>query len=494
MTRSEISLEDFRKDTLERSLRDSDMKQYNDLYYQNPPTIIDHVEMTPNKIIAGFKTLNYTGDKNEIVVSDIEKFDKSGKPLTLHMLIVGENGTGKSVFAAHAIYINFCDRFNEHVIIYDPKDEWEEHDEPSFSSKQDTKKRRLVDKLLNDIGEVEGKKLERKGYPAIKISPYCRSGVKQKGVKQFAICYQDLLRLKRRNKPEAAKQLIRLLGLDLQQHELIYSIINRVLEDDSVSSFEEFIQCVKRMKKKKDNRGVEIADDEGFSEKTVVVLVRKINLALESKYITDDPEDSINILELVRDNKVVIFKGLIKSSHSMSPAEKPFYVTFDIIYKELFDDCIAYHVNHDEDAVMKQENGVLFVFDELTMVANDAETTETRDMVSSFVLQGRAGRMDFLGIAQESSQIYKELFAQIKIIFTTWLTPSNTKMIESKGVGKQWTDKKEGGLLTTLKKGVEPIICGEKSGMRVSQIAIINSNNLADIKKCYPFPPLSASL
>ena len=505
---NELTFEQLRKDTLERSTRHTDREKWNELYYKKPPTILDHVELDSNKIIAGMKTLNYNGNKNEIVVTDVEKFGKDGKPLTIHALTVGENGTGKTVFSAHLIYNNFSDRFHEPIFIYDPKDEWSEHDEPSFTSKADTKKRKLVDKLLDEIGEVEGKKLQRKGYPSYKIIPFCGKNTSRKGVHKFAISYDNILRLRKKIKAEAPKQLIRLLGLDQQPHELLYALIESTLEDEDVKSFKEFMESVKKKQRKKDERGLEIINPnkpDEFSEKTTVPLLRKMTMALQNKYITDIESESINVLELIRDcnlkheghsekdYNVVIFIGQLKSSHSLSPAEIPFYVTLDITFKLIFDDCMAFHVEGDYSSIIQAKNGILIVIDELTMVANANEKTETRDMVANFVLQGRAGKMDFLGIAQASSQIYNELFEQIKIIFTTPLTPSNTKMLAEKGVEKHWIDKKEGGMLTSLKKAVEPIICGEKSGMRVSQIAIIDSNTQR-VQKCYPFPPLSNSL
>jgi hypothetical protein len=471
-----VQIEDFRKNLLGRSYQYTDMQKYNALYYVKPKEIINSVEMTPNKIIAGFSTLDYK--RENLVIIDIGKFTKGGRPRAVQMLVIGPNGTGKSALAGNLIFTNFVGRLGESAFIYDPKDEWDNHTQPAYASKRETKQRVLIDRLLDEIGEVEGKKLERRGYECIKICPIVADAGTAKNVKYFSVCYSDLMLIKKRTAPEAPKLFIELIGFDIGQHEYGLDLIKLIMNDEDVTTFKEFYEEVQKT-------GIR----EGYSEKTILVLRRKLKAAMESNYITDDPEKSINILELMRNYNAVIFKGLLKSSQKLSPVEACFYATLKIELWLIYIDCYAYHVQRDETAIIKNKNGILFACDELPVICNENENTTTRDFIANFLLQGRAAGIDFLGIAQESSLIYNELKSQIKITFTTRLTPSNIKYLEGKGVGPEWLSVKEGGLLTTLKINVEPIICGEPSGLDVAQQAFINENGR--VTRCYPFVPLS---
>ncbi|MDE1768022.1 MAG: hypothetical protein KGH62_01510 [Candidatus Micrarchaeota archaeon] len=448
-------------------LKESNLHTHIELYnkltaHEEPPP--EPIRLSDNDLILGTSSTTYSKDNLKLL--DIRRVGANGESTTFTSIILGQAGGGKSYQAAVWYLDNLHDRFGIPIIIVDPQHEWDSHRKASFEEQGQKKARDAVDKLFWDLGGEQAK-MVRHGYDIEVISPLMSANMeKRKNVdRYFAISYSDIRYIMNYSPDEGIKLLLEVLGIDSSDDNYI-DLLKVVMADRQIETFAELKDAIgKKAKRYKTVSGK---------------LLRKLRIQGLTHVISDKPEDILDIFGLLK-QKVVIFQTKLKTSNKDTYLDLAFNATIKIILFKILIACVQYNLDHKLDSELKE---CAVLIDELDLYANETEDSSTRDFVTFLLTKGRKAGIHFGGIAQEASLVYHELFANVKIISTSVVTPNNAKPLRDRHISKEYLDL-ESGILSHLKVKQPTSIFTE-----VPQRAVIDEANKVII--CYPFPSKSA--
>jgi len=450
---------EFVKSFLQKSSNESDRRYYNRIYFKEPVIRPRPYVLKENEIILGCRTPTFT--RANTTTLDCKKFNDDGTPNAVSFLIIGRQGTGKSITGASVGLDNLVYRFGEKIFIYDPKNEFDKHTEPSFENGVIRKAK--VDEYLSSIN------LARKGYKLVSIAPEI-AGRHVKVDHRFSITFDDILEIYNFDKTEAIKILIELLGIASEG--AIMDLVREILSSKKIRSFDELR-----------TESLKVAKKLSLPPQTQAVFARKIKVAVSMGILSKGEGKGIDILNLMKDNDGVIYKAKLKLTGSDSEADLAYNAILKLVCLKLVIDCFLY-VQGSAAAVVRSKNGVCFMFDEIDVLASEIADSSTRTFITNMLTKYRAAKIDFIGIGQEASLIYHELFSQCKVIITSQVTSNNAKMLKDRHISKELVDATS-GLLGQLK-------LKEKTSVDtyVSEWCCIDENNQI-VGPYWPMPPLS---
>lgn len=442
---------------LENSINESDRRYYNRVYRKEEVIHEKLYVLKDNEVILGCKNPNFT--KENTVSLDVKKFNDDGSTNAVSFLIVGRAGTGKSVSASIIALDNMVERFHEKLFIYDPKNEFDKHKAPSYE--HELARKNKVDKYLKSIN------LARKGYKIWSIAPEI-AGKLVKADQRFSITFSDILEIYAFDKTESIKVLIELMGI--QTRENLIDLIRELIESKRVKSFKELL-----------DKSEKVAEKLNLMP-TQNILRRKLKIALDVGLLSNDEGKGIDILPLMKEYDAVIYKGKLKLTGGDTESDLPYNAALKLVMLKIIIDCALYSQGSDA-AVVRSKNGVCFMLDEIDVLCDENSDSSTRIFVTNILTKYRSYRVDFIGIGQEASRIYHELFSQSKVILTSQVTSSNGTMLKARHVDKELLDP-SAGILGQLK-----LKCRTSLDTYVSEWCAIDQDN--QITLYYPMPSLS---
>lgn len=440
-----------------QSLNQSDIRYYYRVYHKEPIVKIDPFVIKKNDVILGCNTPVYK--RENTVTLNVKKFNDDGTTNALSFLIIGRQGTGKSYEGSSIGLDNIVTRFGEKLFIYDPKGEYDKHKNPSYENEPVRKGK--VDKYLNSIN------LSRKGYKIYTIAPVI-AGKNTKVDLRFSITFADIMEIYQSEPTEALKIIIELIGLKSQPNTI--DLVRELIEGRHVKTFKEMQDKSEAVSKKLN------------LQQTQSVLERKLGIAIRSGLLSDEKEKGIDILNILKENEVVIYKGKLKLTGSDTDTDLPYNAALKLVMLKIILDCALYFQGNSA-AVVKSRNGVCFMLDEIDVLADESSDSSTRIFVTNILTKYRAFKIDFIGIGQEASRIYHELFSQVKVVLTSQVTSANASMLKERHVDKEYLDSTS-GILGQLKLKVKTDL-----DTYVSEWVAIDEDNR--IIPFYPLPPLS---
>ena len=265
----------------------------------------------------------------------------------------------------------------------------------------------------------------RRGYDLVSVS-LAKLGI-DSDVK-FKIHYQDLKDLYDIDPDNAYIRLMQLLGIGTgPTNSDVMGIIKRCMRP-RVDNWLEFKKEVRECTyTNRDGRKVSLP---GTDE-----ILRRLEEAERDHLITNDFQQRLMILELLRDHEGVIYEERMSKnpgSFVNLPTAAALMITLDRVHNDLE----MWNKDRNPKAVIRAKD-FDELWDEVSQYADKNKEIVTTTYVETSMTKERKTGIHVGVIGQEAAEIYPTVLSQCKFRFSSKLTTQNAKVFADIGVGKE---------------------------------------------------------
>lgn len=355
------------------------------------------------EIPLGFKTTSYTPANLVILKLDIHS--------PLFCLVTGKPRTGKGVAGAYLAEQLFY-KAGAKILSFDSARELFTHklpfafDEPMFMQQR-------WDAFFNQFS------LQRRGFDMFQLAPKFLGDVMNVD-KKFAFSYNDVKQFNKYNPSEAKTTITELIAGDSGSAGQV--LISRALNDLSITSWQGFYNKLLSLRKGENK-------DDPLRSK-VTAIFQGLADCIENGYVSDNSDDHIDLLEIVRDHEWVNFVGQLRGVQEDNNETARYNAIVKLYYQIILTDVRRFK---DGDVSAYIRTPVTILAPELDSAVPRVGTSSLKQLFTSFVLKYGKWGVNSISDVQDTDKIEPSI-AKNSAMLSSKAEGSNLDAFQGKGV------------------------------------------------------------
>lgn len=407
--------------------------------------------LNKNQMLIGFRNHDFSEGSEVVIDLELEKRIGNGIERQSKVInILGRKGEGKTALAT--VIIDYLVQ-QRHVPIFviDPWGEFYKRKQPFVDKDVDYEFYSRLNKHLSKYN------LKIKGYKTCVISPKFL-GKKPNVDKYFSISFPQVKDLINKNSYDGINLLADILGIANNEPNIDF-LLRTIKSADGIhiNSWSELKDTLKKLKsysKRNDELSVRVSS-----------IFSKLNIRLLLGVLSDDEKDEIDILQLLKENELLVFNGEIRTEEDDTYQTKIYNSILKFILSVIKTD--LKNLLSNLPSTLTNKEGVWIVCDEADSVAPEKGQSSLKTDYVQLATKQRKAMISLINITQSALKLDQILFSQADYIFTFRPDEDNRKIFERRGMSEENLS-----IIDELKYGVETGI-----GIKMNECAFTTKNN-----------------
>lgn len=417
--------------------------------------LVEPFRLKENEILIGFSSIKYIIENAVIITLNLTS--------AISLLVIGIRRTGKSATSARIVG-QIHKKQKIPIIAVDSSGELFTHRYPFGYYESDERQERLRE-WFEQFGE------EPKGLYTYVISPKAL-GESENVDKQYAISYGDIKRL-HKYRPQDAKTIVaEILGVTDNKSNV--RLISLAMEDERVPSWEGFKNKLISLRK-----GIKTGDEEAdkLTKSRATNVFIAIEDAISSGWISDDPNDWVDVLELAKKYELLVWAGQIRTVKDDNEETVKYNGILKLFLTTITEDVIRFQKGAN-DCYLTNPNGIILWMPEVDSLVNAEGNSSLKPLVSQIVTKMGKHHINSVFDVQNAANIDDSIFKN-SVIMSSKADNDNYLVLKERGIGENALSVFK-RLITKIKVSI---------GITVSQFGF--SSESIDPVFFFPAPPTS---